>query len=310
MKRSVAFMLTAVIFAAIAVCFLRPAPSQIGYPQPFLTVGERLELSGDVEYFEYAEVLAVDYIDGTIDLKLPPVEPYVLLIGARVNEYGMAGEDEGYVEKLVDGEWVYLREAGLGGVWTLLGGPPSYFSLVPEGSTVRSKYGQLYRLGAHKILFEPGDYRFNLNFRQIENDSDEVGDVITISFVITVPYTTTDKKYDVYIDGNWGGHIAIRSNDGSPAPYLVSGSPIKVTDSSGKTIFDGELNYVGHTHTAFDDSYLTVPREKHTVRAFGFDFKVADPLPRGEYEISLEFSENKDGSGERYPFTYTTTLGR
>lgn len=308
MKRSVAIVLTAVIFAAIAVCFLRPAPSQLGHPQPFLDPGERLELSGDVEYFEYAEVLDIDYIAGVIDLKLPPVEPYTLLIGSRVDEYGMAGEDCGHIEKLVDGEWVYLRETGVGGAWTLMGGFPDYFSLVPEGSTHRSKYGQLYRVYASDVLFEPGDYRFNLNFRQIEGQDKEVGDVITISFTVTVPDATTGKKFDVYPAAD-GLVIMIRSNDGSPAPYLVSGSPIKVTDSSGKTIFDGELNYVGHTHTAFDDSYLTVPREKHTVRAFGFDFKVADPLPRGEYEISLEFAENKDGSGARYPFTYTTTLG-
>lgn len=310
MKRSVAIVLTAVIFAAIAVCFLRPAPSQIGHPQPFLAVGERLELSGDVEYFEYAEVLAVDYIYGTIDLKLPPVEPYTLLIGARVNEYGMAGEDEGYVEKLVDGEWVYLRETGLGGAWTLLGGPPSYFSLVPEGSTVRSKYGQLYRLGAHKILFEPGDYRFNLNFRQIENDSDEVGDVITISFVITVPYTTTDKKYDVYIDGNWGGHIAIRSNDGSPAPYLF-GDSIKVVDKESGEVVTGKTASWEKPGT-LDSPYIdySVPQEKRTYRSFTFMTNWMYRLPRGEYQISLEFAENEDGSGTRYPFTYTTTLGR
>ena len=192
MKRSVAIVLTAVIFAAITVCFLRPAPSPFGYPRPILEPSTRLTLEGDTEYFEYAEVLYVDYETGTITLTLPPVYPYTLLIGAHIDEeHGMTGVEKGYIEKFVGGKWVYLCETGLGGFWTQEGGPPSYFSLVHKNSLARSKYGQHYRLSAYRILLEPGDYRYNLNFRQIEGNDKEVGDVITISFGITTPKPTS-----------------------------------------------------------------------------------------------------------------------
>lgn len=197
MKRSVAFLLTAVIFAAIAVCFLRPAPSPFGYPRPILEPGTRLTLEGDTEYFEYAEVEEVNYETGTITLNLPPVYPYTLLIGAHIGRYN-DGEEMGYVEKFIGGKWVYLCETGLGGFWTQEGGPPSYFSLVHKNSLVRSKYGQHYRLAAYPILFEPGDYRYTLNFRQIEGEDREVGDVITISFGVTMP-KPTKQQFEAYI---------------------------------------------------------------------------------------------------------------
>lgn len=197
MKRSVAFLLTAVIFAAIAVCFLRPAPSPFGYPRPILEPGTRLTLEGDTEYFEYAEVEEVYYARGILRLRIPPVKPYTLLIGAHIDEeYGMAGVERGYIEKFTDGEWVFLRNTGLRGTWTMEGGPPSYFSLVYEGSPVYSKYGQLYYLSAE--LEEPGDYRYTLNFRQIEGDDKEVGDVITVSFGVTVP-KPTKRQLEAYV---------------------------------------------------------------------------------------------------------------
>ncbi len=309
MKRSVAAALTAVIFALITVCFLRPAPGPLGHPRPILENGTRLELSGDTEYFEYAEVVQVDYTEGSIFLKLPPVEPYVLLIGSHVGESGMTGADKGYIEKLVDGEWVYQRETYLSGMWTQEGGPPSHFSLTWNPEVVRTKYGQGYPVGFSKELFEPGDYRINLNFRQIVGSDREVGDVITISFAVTVPQPSS-RRFDVAADGL---RVAIHSNDGSPAPYLMEDSITIRSVETGELISDRVDEWIFFfTHDFVDGS--DCPPEKQTFRpysfAFRWDSKSEEPFKCGEYEVSFEFAENEDGSGARYPFTYTTILGQ
>lgn len=76
MKRSVALVLTGVIFAAIAVCFLRPTPDLnpdfgysfqanpgFGYADKFDGQYQKIELEGNSEYFEETALLYVDPAD-------------------------------------------------------------------------------------------------------------------------------------------------------------------------------------------------------------------------------------------------------
>lgn len=307
MKRPLAIALTIAIFAAIAVCFLRPVPNVFGHPKPIFEPNTPLELSGDTEYFERAEVKYVNYAEGLIELHLQPVEPYILHV------------DDGFVEKLTDGKWEYLCRTGYGGSMTLEGGPPSHFSLVWDSEEARlkygvnSKYGQRYRVDAAEPMRNPGDYRFTLNFQplaRVDNSDRAVGDAISISFTCTVP-KPTDKRFDVFTMDFYHPCVAIRSNDGSPAPY-IAGDSIRMTNTeTGETIGgDGyEWEIAPAIGSRWYDSYDT-PEEDRLFRAFSF---TPTKAPNGnnpelelvKYSVYLEFSENKDGSGERYPFTFS-----
>lgn len=80
MKRSLALALTVVIFAAIAVCFLRPAPPDFGYAASYDGRPIPLELEGDAEYFECAELIDVDcVVNETVCVRLRPTENTYLI---------------------------------------------------------------------------------------------------------------------------------------------------------------------------------------------------------------------------------------
>lgn len=304
MKRPLAIAFTVAIFAAIAVCFLRPAPNVFGHTKPIFEPNTPLELSGDTEYFERAEVKYVNYAEGLIELHLQPAEPYILYVGSHIGRYGMSGDDEGYIEKLVDGEWQYLCETGTGGAQTLEGGSPNYFSLVWDES-MHSKYHQWYRVRAHDAMREPGEYRFTLNFRQIEGQRELVGDVITVSFTCTVP-EPTDKRFDIYtMSDKHRPWIAVRSNRGKPAPYLIADS-IRLTDLDTGEEQDSELLkwQIYEYFSWFDGELCASENKKFRVYSLGSYWRTyPHPALDGRYELYAEFADRPDGSGTHYPFT-------
>lgn len=294
MKRPLAIALTIAIFAAIAVCFLRPAPSELGRPKPIFEPNTPLELSGDTEYFECAEVLEVNRIDDDIELLLVPSESYVLHIGAGVDEYGSRSIERGYVERFTDGEWMYLRELRGPTMEAAIWLPPRRYSL--SWNDEKGTAGHRCTLHSCHELDAPGEYRYTLYFRQIKGMDELFGDIISLSFTITVPDEPTGKKFDVFTSNHY--QLLIRSNCGKPAPYLVPDS-ICVTDPANGEVV---IETVG-VH-AFS------PSEGGISRSYVYSDSRLYDLPFGEYEISLEFAEHDDGSGKRYPFSYTTTFGK
>lgn len=197
MKRSVALVLTGVIFAAIAVCFLRPTPDLnpdfgysfqanpgFGYADKFDGQYQKIELEGNSEYFEETALLYVD-----------PADPCDRIF------------DRGHSDNANN-------------------------ALAWNGN---SRYGFCYPIVA-PIFDTPGEYRFTLNFREVVRDevgnlTSDVGDERSVSFCYTVP-EVTEMTFDV-VSANiiWSEEtpdrralrLTLRLNHGTPAPYMRFG---------------------------------------------------------------------------------------
>lgn len=309
MKRSVALVLTGVIFAAIAVCFLRPDKNpDFGYANG--TFGGEIapvQVEGESKYFAEVTVGGINTYEQSIGVKLQPAEPYYLLLGTHNEIYdngkrGMGtGYNSGHIDKLVDGKWEFVSRTYRSGYETLEGGDDKYFSLSWDGDSKYGEHGNAFAFYA-PIFDSPGEYRFTINFREVQKQM--VGKASykwmtddtqshSISFFYTVP-ETTDKPFDVleasaFILNNELNHnrhiayVVLRLNNGTPAPYVLRDGKYYPPAWDGSIRYGDEPDWDGRTVVR----YGIVSSEDY-----------ADKCTK-----TFHFAENSDGSGKQYDLT-------
>lgn len=213
MKRSLALVLTVVIFAAIAVCFLRPAPPDFGYAASYDGRPVPLELEGDAEYFECAELIDVDcVVNESIYVRLRPTENTCLIPSTPAGAQKSCRTD-----RLVDGEWRFVAESDEGG---------SIRTTPIERTNTWSRDRDTLSFSA-RIFDTPGEYRFTLSFREVGDESRELH---SVSFQYTVPRVTA-SPFDLLSVGwfKFPGEeellvqLDVRPNRGTPASYVFRG---------------------------------------------------------------------------------------
>lgn len=234
MNRKLALVLTVVIFAAIAFCFLRPMDSY-----GFVTYGEfgnvkSVYVEGDVEIpikvsgeTDLLTVTALEYDgQGSAYISLRPAEGRMFSMGAadvnlRVHPWKEGTPfDLATVERYEDGKWVHYTDIdsfafGMVAI-DFVSGP---YVITRDES----------RLPLNPPLLEPGRYRVTFNFREAFGDRDSGLSCEDTVHHITMEYEIPDassSKYDivylVVLEPEWRGftrlQFVLRANEGR-APF-------------------------------------------------------------------------------------------
>lgn len=296
MKRSVALVLTIVIFAAIAVCFMRPDKNpDFGYADRFDGQRIPLKLEGDSEYF------AESWIGGILPqyklfyVTLRPKEPYSLTLGTpwedKNGEIKFLGQDCGCIERRVGNKWEYY-----GSIWAKDGPLVQQIGYVGTGNSLNWDGGGLFGTSLDldgSILYTPGEYRFTIKFHVALGLFEVEEEEHCVSFRYTVP-KATQKPFDVLQVGtniinnelNHNRHIAtvvLRLNHGTPAPYILRDGKYYPPAWDGSIWYGNEPDWDGRTIV----KYGIVSSEDY-----------AD-----ECTETFHFAENSDGSGKQYDLT-------
>lgn len=230
MNRKLALVLTVVIFAAIAFCFLRPMDSY-----GFVTYGEfgnikSVYLEGDVEIpikvsgeTDLLTVTALEYDgQGSAYISLQPAEGRMFSMGAadvnlRVHPWKEGTPfDLATVERYEDGEWVHYSD-----IDDLAFGMPAIDYTTGPFVITREES----RLPFYPPLLEPGRYRVTFNFREAFGDRDSGFTCEDTVHHITMEYELreeSDSRYDivylVVLEPEWRGftrlQFVIRANEG------------------------------------------------------------------------------------------------
>lgn len=315
MKRKIIAWTAAILIAAlVSVAFLVPAD-----PNPdFGMVEELYHLNGVVEPITDCggdtDVFCAETIESNyMNLHYPSVrfsgedgKSYAFtsdhyVDGELVEEH----EEASYIEKLVDGEWVWYDR-----MWEIAarqqpGGIPPYLS---------TSVG--YTMSFNFPYNDPGTYRMTHYFRESVSELSyhyTTGDELySISHTYTVP-EPSDKRFDLlsvaaytYYDSA-DTHIPhiymlIRVNEGERIyldracgriEKLVDGNWVDITRPEYLDDDDSRRRYHGHYREG----------DGSDVFETWFDYFVIDDLS-ADYRITLEFVENEDGSGERYTLQF------
>lgn len=294
MKRSVALVLTVVIFAAIAVCFLRPAPDlnpDFGYADRFDGQHIPLKLEGDSEYFAESWVGRILPVYNSFYVCLRPKEQYHLTPGTpKLYENGHMewfGADWGYIERRVNGKWEYFGDA-----------QPTEGPLVQQigyagtcGNSLNWEGFGLIGSGLDvdaTMLHTPGEYRVTVKFHVAISNDEVEEEEHRVSFRYTVP-KVTKKPFDVlqtsatitndeYHNNLHRVYVVLRLNHGTPAPYVL---------------LNGE--------------YYPAMRERYIDEETDMDIERYCVLVSEDYADecteTFHFAEHSDGSGEQYDLT-------
>lgn len=333
MKRLVALVLTIVIIAAVAVCFLRPGdpnPDFGGVPDVCTVTGavEITDCTGDTDVLTAEEVQWARSGPRWLFVRMSAsrnvfLTPYHMVDGEIVDD---GGSREGVIEKLVNGEWreiadmtphwADLSETPLG----VVGNYTFTLALLSDDNPNRKIMNTLmipmpeYEAGA--------TYRFTYFFREMlqEYPRETGAELYSITHTVTIP-AATDKRFDLV---NWGlepiewqddddgtasGIISptIRVNSGE-APYLDYNSTEFEVKDGGKWVravsesvygalnldlYPDDSDFASLNVTKFDGYYEVSPPQ---IR-LGVDDLSAD------YRLTLHFTEHPDGSGEQYTLT-------
>lgn len=267
MKRSVALVLTVVIFAAIAVCFLRPdknpdfgysfqANPGFGYADKFDGQYQKIELEGNSEYFEETALLYVDPADPYIAVRMRPKKPYFLTLGTpeaieseEYSPYRFSYKDFGFIERRVGDEWLYCCET----------------------APCDRIFDRGHSDNANNALAWNGNSRYGFCYPS------DVGDERSVSFCYTVP-EVTEMTFDV-VSANiiWSEEtpdrralrLTLRLNHGTPAPYMRFG---------------------GYSPPMHEENGLAT-------------YSMSVDSDKSEYTADIHFAENSDGSGKQYDLT-------
>lgn len=214
MKRPLALVLTIAIFAAIAVCFLRPAPPDFGYGDEVYIACQffkpnaynKVRITGDSECFS-------DIIFGT-HLTFPLMDRTVWL---DFDEGSLlAGWEDMDIEQDIPPEFAVL-ETRSGGGWNRIddavhGG---IMTTVSSGTVTSRSFSFILNYPSE---YQPGDYRFTVFFREAKS-----GEQHSVSINFSVPRKTS-ARWDV-ADVFWTPaneiHLTLRANRGDGVfPYI------------------------------------------------------------------------------------------
>lgn len=339
MKRSIAIALAIAIFAAVAVCFLRPIDENpnFGYADRVFSTGHRIpvtDCTGDtdllrVEYIlpDYAHFgcskgYEIRFTSARDDL----VFSYPHYVdGKQVSENGIPS-DAGLVERFENSEWV---DAG-----TFFYANMYYAGSAPFRSPMKmadGSYSAAILDSADGLFSTPGLYRFTHYFRECVSDDSfhfETGEQLySVSHTLEIPEPTT-KPFDVLQvmlhsqerreyehDRKPYVRLHIRLNGGS-LYFDTARAELEVKDGlrwvevappDGKTsavrLVSEDLpvyqRYIGADTDAWNSP---AKRGEPVIISKTFDFNV-DADPAADYRLTLHFSENEDGSGEQHTLT-------
>lgn len=326
MKRSLAIVLTVIILAVIAVCFLRPADENTDFGNVPKVAGygclEKIrDCTGDTDLLT---IDAIDWsrsTDGAIAVRTTP-SGVLSLTSQPLDSRGYATGDgderglRGYAEKKVDGKWEYVGETDIWfvahvsySIWDWEPTPDAFFVYIHNG--IREMMEWVYReIRVFLPEYEPGaTYRITYFFRtEIANGwSDELH---SVSYTVTLP-PQNDKRFD-FVSLGWGSsdgrRIApeIRVNYGE-APYLLldackieqkeNGRWVESLDDEGESAFWT----FGDEPTQALKPCCNLPNHYYLPQSYWYIALSRIPCP--DYRLTLVFCDNADGSGERYTLT-------
>lgn len=326
MKRPLAFALTIVVFAVIAVCFLRPADENTDFGNVPKVAGygclEKIrDCTGDTDLLT---IDAIDWsrsTDGTIAVRTTPSGVLSLTSQPLDDEGYVTGDGDerglrGYAEKKIDGEWEYVGEVGIGYVAYVGSGfegfpdPDALLRHVCERGYYGNTRWSYQELRALLPEYEPGvTYRISYFFRSQEDKgwSDEV---YTVSHTVTIP-ERSDKRFD-FISLGWESSAGkayapeIRVNYGE-APYLLLDACKLENKENGRWVKslddDGEpaLWIYKDEPTQVLKPCERTPNHYYLFQSYWSTVMINPEIP--DYRLTLVFCDNADGSGERYTLT-------
>ncbi len=330
MKRPIAIALTIAIFAAVAVCFLRPVDLNPGFGNVPEVAGygcweEITDCTGDTDLLT---IDAIDWsrsTDGSIAVRTTPA-CFLSLTSQPLDSEGFAtgaGDERGkrgYAEKLVGDSWEYVGEIGIEWVvyvfvMSFPGDPPR-----PDSSVayVRPDSGLTFReLRVRLSEYKPGTtYRLTYFFRQkIESGwSDEC---YSVTHTVALP-ERSDKRLD-FISLGWECAAntqirpEIRVNRGTP-PYLLleacslehkeNGQWIETIREKesipelglykSESVFTMLARKYGPTEELLPCSHAPNHYNLEGIWALSIDKEFQN------HRLTLVFCDNADGSGKQY----------
>lgn len=333
MKRPLAFALTIVVFAVIAVCFLRPINENPDFGNVPKVAGygcfeEITDCTGDTDLLT---IDAIDWsrsTDGSAVVRTTPTQFLVMesegkgIDGASFGKRDKRGLS-GFAEKKVGVRWESVGEIWVGspngtGVMQSSGSGGekrrSGCSLSPNsGDYFRETRVELpeYDYGA--------TYRLTYFFLEVGEDGRPYDEVHSLSHTVTLP-KKSNKRLD-FVSLGWEETTSsdvypeIRVNHGE-VPYLSlydctleheqDGQWVEST-WKGKSAFflvpyvDGITPIVKLEQCKNLENHYRVPR-RYSLFISNLDGTDSEHPPT-DYRLTLVFCDNADGSGERYTLT-------
>lgn len=222
MNRKLALVLTVVIFAAIAFCFLRPTEfvtyGEFGNIKPVYVEGDLdipFTLSGDTDLLTVTK-LELDF-NGDINIYLKAAAGRKFTMGTKPANFATDACEIATVERYQGGKWVHNKDID-NFIYTLFS---VQYKIYPSSVTdAECPYS------INLPYVEPGKYRLTFNFREYFGEdksyyceSDDTIHHITMEYEVP---KASDSRYDVlYVHTPCQSkmvHLAIRANDGA-APF-------------------------------------------------------------------------------------------
>lgn len=300
MKRSTALVLTIIIFAAIAVCFLRPADPNpdFGYVPNIVMIGGdgKSPIGECVGDTDVVRLTQIDYDVGSFVIYYEASRTVVNTTASYTDGNQSNGKYRAYtIERLEDGEW---KEIGFGTSSTSFGTLPYVLCHAGEGSLCFVPFPE---------FFEAGKYRFTYYFRELLDTRyghQSTGqELYTVSHTIDVP-KSSDKPFDLIstcwnrwdkdetYDGDYMTQIALTLRHNTEKALYTCGAEME-------TLRDGRWEaYEPEKPISFRNG-IDIHEDGATEAILLF----YDFAPPTDYRAVFHFTENEDGSGERYTLT-------
>lgn len=327
MKRPLALVLTIAIFAAVAVCFLRPIHGSVPFivedePDKVYTFAkpEPLELIGrdaDLIQAEYVST-SVSMDDAAVILSIKSVDDACYTLGASVYENGIEVDHKPpfITERYENGEWRAYADG-----WWFVSYVGGVLGNVRPAFSSSEALSESFKLS----IDEPGRYRITFYFRDYIPASEKYlhrggssGDgLYEASFEYEVParklLSTSPRVANFsmrdYSDvSEWaerfGTNVAqinmlITNSHIGYGYFQRDKSRIEMLTDSGEYIPADEVQITyGEVINCTD---RPEPFDEYCVRPvctniWGWEYGA-------EYRLSMTFTENEDGSGEQYTLT-------
>ena len=333
MKRPLAFALTIAVFAAIAVCFLRPADENVDFGNVPSIAGYGCfepitDCVGDTDLLT---IDAIDWsrsTDGSLLLNVTPQKTHLYMSSWVMNIHGEShgSADErgvtGFAEKKVGGKWAYVGEVEVYDSSNVMqssdsGGKKGFgCSIYADNKSFQEMFARLpeYDYGA--------TYRLTYFFLEMGEDGRPYDEVHSVTHTVTLP-KKTNKRLD-FVSLGWDGprnasiYPEIRVNYGEVPYVLINECTLEHKQGFrwGEPMRNGEsafyispylgdvlrLSQCENLENHYQVSGILGGRSYFSLYLSNLDG--TDPEnPPTNYRLTLVFCSNPDGSGERYTLT-------
>lgn len=329
MKHSTALVLAIVIFAAIAVCFLRPAPPEDGVYTFFEPM--RVELVGE-KWFEI-EVVGISQHEHF------PQRPLIVSIRSRDGRYYLPSDARwedgelieatsslGVVERFGQNGWEMYRDMASVSVHPLMKTPTNIAEhlISPTGDkSDAAAEGSMFNL--EFPMWEAGRYRVKLTFRPMADDlSRSLDELVETYFEYEVPergdepleelfvcirhgtdhdgsecaslsailYTTADIRY---IQPSTIKFERLDRVSGKYENVVIPGGAVRRSPSLDDLKRANRNAYGFFNESAYGDMTEMVQTMVPLDVVYLYGWNTCD-----EYRFSVVYATNPDGSGEQY----------